>query len=214
VSAVETPAAELPVERTCPRCGQRLNPEQDWCLSCGADVGTRIAQPRGWRVPLAVVGVLLTVALAALILALVQLAGPAEHVTEVPAASATPAAPAVPTPVAGETPAPSADGTPIEPTPDAGADVKIERWPQDQRAWTLVLNSSGTRADARRLAREIGAKGVPVGVLNSNRFRSLGPDSWVVFSGRYADRAQAEAALTAVRAQAGGGSAREIIPRR
>lgn len=210
MSTVETPAPPAAVERACPRCGGELSSEQEWCLNCGAAVGTRVAGPRGWGIPLAVVGALLAIALAALVLALVELAGPAENVTEVPAGQATPA-PAAATP----TPSPAAEaGTPApSPEPGPGQDVKIAKWPAGKRAWTLVLNSSGTRADANRLAREVGAKGVPVGVLDSNDFESLGPDSWVVFSGQYANRADAETALAGIRQQAGGGSAREIVPK-
>jgi len=76
-----------------------------------------------------------------------------------------------------------------------------------------VLNSSGTREDAERLAGELATKGVPdVGVLDSNDFESLGPDSFVVFSGVYDSEAAAQQALAKVRDQAGGGSTRRIVP--
>ena len=79
----------------------------------------------------------------------------------------------------------------------------------------MVLNSSGTREDAERIAGELAGKGVPdVGVIDSNDFESLGPDSFVVFSGTYADRAQADAALAKVRDTAGGGSTRQIVPKK
>jgi SPOR domain len=207
VSAVETPPAEVPAERRCPRCGADLTPEQEWCLSCGADVGTRVAAPRGWKLPLVVVGVLLALAAVALILALVELAGPAERVTEVPA-TPTPA-PATPSPQ----PTGTATATPI-PTATPAPAADLAKWPEGVTAWTLVLNSSGTREDAERLANEIAAKGVPVGILDSDDFESLGPDSFVVFSGRYKTRAEAEEALAAVRAQAGGGSSRKIVPKK
>jgi septal ring-binding cell division protein DamX len=202
VSAVETPPPpEAPTaERRCPRCGAGLTPQQEWCLSCGADVGTRVAAPRGWKLPLAAVGLLLALAVIALILALVELAGPAEQVTEAP-----------PTPTAAPPVAqPSAEPT-ASPTPAPAA--HIAKWPASVTAWTLVLNSSGTREDAQRLANEIAAKGVPVGILDSDDFESLGPDSFVVFSGRYKTRAEAEAALATIRQQAGGGSSRKIVPK-
>jgi hypothetical protein len=79
----------------------------------------------------------------------------------------------------------------------------------------VVLNSSGTRDDAERIAGELAGKGVPgVGVLDSDDFESLGPDSFVIFSGTYDDRAQAEEALAQARDRAGGGSTRRIVPKK
>jgi septal ring-binding cell division protein DamX len=224
VSAVETPpAAPPPTERRCPRCGATLTDEQEWCLECGAAVGTRIAGPRGWRAPLAIIGVLLALAAIAIVIALVELAGDAEQVREAaatPTPAVTPAAPTTtPAPETGEATAPpeqpSPTAAPGEPEAGrAGGTPPLAEWPEGQTAWTLVLNSSGTREDAERLAAELSAKGVPVGVLDSDDFRSLGQDSFVVFSGQYPTRKAAEDALGTIRAQAGGGSARRIVPNR
>ena len=216
MSSVETPPPPTPVERRCPRCGAQLSAEQEWCLDCGAAVGTRIAEPRGWRASVAVVGVLLALALIAVVLAIVELSRDAEGIQEVAA---------TPTPAPSVTPAPTAEGTPTpspEPTPSATPSPESEggtpspglaEWPEGETAWTVVLNSSGTREDAERLAGELAAKGVPeVGVLDSDDFESLGPDSFVVFSGTYDSEADAQEALAKVRDQAGGGSARRIVP--
>jgi septal ring-binding cell division protein DamX len=217
VSATETPAPPAPVERRCPHCGAHLSAEQEWCLDCGSAVGTRIAQPRGWRVPLAVVGSLLALALIALVLVIVELSSPAEKIvavpqTPTPGAAATPAPQTTPPPEeGGAAPTPSATPAPESAAPTAN----LATWPQGKTAWTIVLNSSGTRDDAERLASELATKGVPaVGVIDSNDFESLGPDSFVIFSGQYASRALAEEALTQIRDQAGGGSTRRIVPKK
>ena len=218
MSTVETPPPPTPVERRCPRCGARLSAEQEWCLDCGAAVGTRIAEPRGWRASVAVVGVLLALALVAVILAIVELAGPAERVTEV-AQTPTPT-PSVVAPTATPTPSVEGEATPTpSPSPEGGGTAApaadLAEWPEGRTAWTVVLNSSGTREDAERIAGELAGKGVPgVGVLDSDDFESLGPDSFVVFSGTYDDRAQADEALALVRDRAGGGSTRRIVPKK
>jgi hypothetical protein len=213
VSAVETPPLPTPVERRCPRCGAQLSADQEWCLECGAAVGTRIAAPRGWRVPVAVVGTLLALALIAVVLALVELAGDAETVTEAPP-TPTPTAPPAVTP-APPTPTPT-PGTAATPTPEGAATAPtagLDEWPEGRTAWTVILNSSGTREDAERLAGELASKGIPdVGVLDSNDFDSLGPDSFVIFSGQFQSRAEAEQALAGFRDRAGSGSARRIVP--
>jgi cell division protein FtsN len=224
VSSVETPPPPTPVERRCPRCDATLSAEQEWCLQCGAAVGTRIAEPRGWRAPLAVVGVLLALALIAVVLAIAELSRDAEGVQEVPgSATPTPAASAVPSatpsPAPGEeggatpSPVPTASATPSADTGGATPSAGLTEWPEGKTAYTIVLNSSGTREGAERLAGEVAAKGVPdVGVIDSDDFESLGPDSFVVFSGVYDNEAQAQEALAKIRDQAGGGSTRRIVP--
>ena len=214
MSSVETPPPPTPVERRCPRCGAQLSSEQEWCLDCGAAVGTRIAEPRGWRASVAVVGVLLALALIAVVLAIVELSRDAEGIQEV---AATP----TPTPAVSVTPTPSAEpgatpsATPSPESEGGAASPGLTEWPEGKTAWTVVLNSSGTREDAERLAGELATKGVPdVGVIDSNDFESLGPDSFVVFSGVYEDEAAARQALAKVRDQAGGGSARRIVPKK
>ena len=214
MSNVETPPPPTPVERRCPRCDAQLSAEQEWCLECGAAVGTRIAEPRGWRASVAVVGVLLALALIAVVLAIVELSRDAEGIQEV---AATP----TPTPAVSVTPTPSAEpgatpsATPSPESEGGAASPGLTEWPEGKTAWTVVLNSSGTREDAERLAGELAAKGVPeVGVIDSDDFESLGPDSFVVFSGTYDSEAEAQGALVRIRDQAGGGSARRIVPKK
>jgi cell division septation protein DedD len=209
VSAVETPPPPTEVERRCPRCGAHLSADQEWCLECGAAVSTRIAEPRGWRASVAVVGALLALALIAVILALVELASDPEQVTEA-AATPTPAPTVVPT----TTPAPAPTTTPTPPAAGSAPSPGIAEWPEGETAWTVIFNSSGTREDAERIAGELAAKGIgDVGVLDSDDFDSLGPDSFVVFSGQYETRQQAEQALAGVRDRSGGGSTRRIVPK-
>jgi hypothetical protein len=206
VSAVETPPPPAQAERRCPRCGAQLSSDQEWCLDCGAAVATHVASPRGWRAPVAIIGALLALALIALVLAIVELAGDAEQVSEAPVTPTPAPTTAMPAPSA--TPSASPEATP------SVAPADLAEWPEGKTAWTVILNSSGTREDAERLASELNTKGVPdLGVLDSNDFESLGPDSFVVFSGQFDTRAAAEERLTLLRDQAGGGSTRRIVPK-
>ena len=78
-----------------------------------------------------------------------------------------------------------------------------------------MVNSSGSKEDAQRIAGELAAKGVPdVGVLDSDDFESLGPDSFVVFAGQYKSREEAEEGLQLIRERSGGGSTRRIVPKK
>ena len=216
-------------ERACPRCGAALAPDQEWCLSCGTAVRTRIAPTPRWRVPIVLVGTLLALIAAALILALVELSGDPQPIAEAPSTTptATPAgAPAddggSAAPVVGETPtpaptaAPSATPTPsttpdpglTQPPDDAPTTGDLAEWPADKTGWTAVLASTKSRSEAETKARA--AAGGEVGVLRSDDFSSLRKGYWVVFSGQYDSRSAAE---TAAEDASGDAYARRIVPR-
>jgi SPOR domain len=211
VTATETPPTPSEAQRRCPRCGSDLAPDQDWCLNCGADVGSTIAPPPSWRGPVALVGGLLAIAVIALILALVELAGNAEQVTEQPAAQATPT-PTAAAPAVTSTPTPIT----IPPATDNGSTTgtpEIADWPDGKDAWTVVLESSATQTAAQSRAKELAGQGVPVGLLNSDGYSSIEPGRWVVFSGQYDTQRAARQALKDVSDEVTGAYVRHIIPK-
>jgi SPOR domain len=208
VTAVETPPPAPAAEtRRCPRCGADLTPQQEWCLNCGADVTSTIAAPPSWRGPVALVGVLFAIAVAAVVLALVELAGEPEQVAEQPAATATPSpAPVAPTVTPGSTTIPPAtdDGS--------GTTPEIADWPAGKDAWTVVLEASATRAAAETRATELAQQGIPVGILDSDDYGSLEPGRFVVFSGQYDSQRAADQALQDLSGQVTGAYVRHVQP--
>lgn len=56
----------------CAACGAPLEPDQEWCLECGA-ARTVLHHPPDWRVPVAVVAVVAGIVLVAALIALVNL---------------------------------------------------------------------------------------------------------------------------------------------
>lgn len=56
----------------CAACGAPLEPDQEWCLECGA-ARTALHPPPDWRVPVAVVAVVAGIVLVAVLIALVNL---------------------------------------------------------------------------------------------------------------------------------------------
>lgn len=64
-----------PVDAACPLCGAPLDPQQEWCLSCGAAARTRLAAPTNWKAPIVAIAVIATLALGVLAAALVKLSG-------------------------------------------------------------------------------------------------------------------------------------------
>jgi hypothetical protein len=73
----------------CPSCGTTVQPEQDWCLTCGAAARTRLAPTPNWRVLVAALGALALAAVIALVIAFASLTAQDD--------SPTPVAPTVPT---------------------------------------------------------------------------------------------------------------------
>jgi hypothetical protein len=158
----------------------------------------------------ALVAALLAVAAAALILALVELAGDAEQVSQQPAGQ-TPA----PAPSAAATVAPTPESTTIPPATDSGATggtPEIADWPAGKDAWTVVLESSATRPAAQARATELAGQGVAVGILDSDDYGSLEPRRFVVFSGQYDTQRAANQALKDVSGQVEGAYVRHVAP--
>lgn len=206
MTAVETPPPATETRR-CPRCGATLTDQQEWCLSCGADVSSTIAAPPSWRGPIALVGGLLVIALIALVLALIELAGDAEQVAEQPAGTATP----VPT----TTTVPTPESTTIPPATDDGSGTttpEIADWPAGKDAWTVVLEAAGTQEAAEARANELAGQGIPVGILDSNQYPTLEPNKWVVFSGQYDTERAADQALQGLTSQVEGAYVRHVSP--
>jgi len=71
-----TPAAPapLPPGEACPLCGAPLDPEQEWCLHCGAAARTRLAASPRWKGLVATLAVVIALSLGVLAAALVKLA--------------------------------------------------------------------------------------------------------------------------------------------
>ena len=224
MSSVETPPPpeETAAEPRCPRCGAPMTEQQEWCLNCGAAVGTRVVAAPGWRVPIAIAAALLAIAAIAVAIAIVQLADdtdqvaqepPAEAATQVvPTPTPSPTPPAAATPESTLTPDPtlpeaSGQETPTA-TPDSGSTSGSTgsggdaEWPSGESGWTVVLASDTSESSARDKAEDFSADGISgVGVLESDDFSSLRPGFWVVFAGQYDSQSEASDALDGIDAR-------------
>jgi septal ring-binding cell division protein DamX len=206
----ETEVEAQPEERRCPRCGHGLRPDQEWCLNCGAGLGAQVASPRGWRWPVALVVGLLALTLIAFVLALVELAGDAETVgqpTPTPQAAATPA----PT----STAAPSTTSDPSQIPPASGgtaATPEVSDWPAGKTGYTVVLESSSSRAAADARAKDLAGQNIPVGVLDTSGYSPVGSERYVVFSGQYTTRAEARVAARGLASRVTGARVGRVAP--
>jgi hypothetical protein len=198
------PAPEL-ATRQCPRCGAAMTEEQEWCLACGAAVGTRVVAARGWRGPIILAGLIAAVAAVAIAVAIIQLADDTDEVAQnpTPGATATPVPtpvptltpdPLTPTPEPSITPEPT---TTPSPTPDSGGEVG--EWPLGESGWTVVLASTKSEDSALDRAEGFADDGIAdVGILDSDDFGSLNPGFWVVYAGQYDSQGEASDALDGI----------------
>jgi septal ring-binding cell division protein DamX len=215
--------------RACPRCGAPLEADQEWCLNCGTAVGTRIAPTPRWRVPVAIVGSVLVLLAAALVLTLIELGHDPQPVAKAPSAAAPTATPSVapddgaatpapttapeptatPTPADGATPSvtPSEGNATPEGTPAAPGATGLTEWPSGKTAWTVIVASTKSRAEAEKKAK---AAGIEAGVLHSDDFSSLRKGYWVVFEGQYPSQ---KAAQSAAEGRGNDAYARRVVPR-
>ena len=176
-TATTEPASQL----RCPRCGANLAPDQDWCLECGAAATTRILRPPSWKLAAAIVLGVVAAVVVVVVLVVNALSGDADRAAAIPArapAATTPAKPA---------PAPAAStAAPTPTTASAPAAGTIASWPRGKVGWTVVLATTSSRPAAEQRARDLIAKGVKAGVLDTSRFNiDASGASFVVFTGRF-----------------------------
>jgi hypothetical protein len=149
---------------------------------------------------------------------------PGASVTPSSTPSASPTPPAAISPGASTTPGkvPSPASSPSRtPTPFPGASPAtggtttggtVASWPSGKSAWTVILKSASSKADADKRAKELQAQGKSVGVLNSSDYSSLRKGYWVVFSGQYEKKEDAQSAANGFKSTVPEAYARFVKP--
>jgi cell division septation protein DedD len=209
----------------CPACGTPAEPDQEYCLHCGA----RIVAPRrlssfghAWqrrigRYPgdwVFASLLLLLVAAGSATAGIVAgrdtetASGPSTIVATSPVVTAPPSPPAQtePTTTAGR---PTAKPKPPAAKPKAGLAV----WTAKD-GYTVVIASiparGGGLSDATAKAKEARTRGLNAGVIESGKFASLHPGYYVVFAGIYGSLDEAERAARAAASKYPNAYAREV----
>ena len=232
----ERETAAAAADETCPRCGAHRTPDQEYCLECGLKlpaVTGRIAGLRrswirrfGWYpgdwVWLSLLTLLIAAAGAAVAIAATEqkkdngqtftLTAPVTSVQE-PTLPITTAPATVDTSTLPTAPEPTTS-TPTEPKPTGPKNGRYV-WPANRNGWTIVLVSypktTGLTAAQDTANRAAHSGLTQVGVLDSSRYASLQPGYYVVFTGIYASKSDADAAVsTARQASFGGAYSRQI----
>jgi septal ring-binding cell division protein DamX len=202
-----------------------MAPDQEWCLACGAAAGTEVVEAEGWRVPLYLGGGLVALAIIGVILAIVALSNQKQEANATPTPTAVASVPPGATPTISPLPSPTTapvtpvpttdDGTgtaaPTEtptatateaptdtPTPDAGSGT-FPGWTGSDGDYTIIIESADSQSGAEKVAQKAQDGGLTVGILNSDDYSSLNGGYWVVFSGDYSSKSDAQADLDGVR---------------
>jgi hypothetical protein len=215
-----------PLELACPRCGAAREPEQEFCLECGLKLptttGTLARVRRGWVKRIGwYPGDWVWTTLLALLVAALGATVAIVSTTDAKSSNtgSTFAAPLPTVPVTSPSPAPlptvntstlptapEPTSTSAKPTPKPPAAGRTP-WPAGRTGWTVVLESlpattSGQKSAQQRAARAAQGGLPEVGILVSSRYSTLHPGYFVIFSGIYDSRSEAESTL---RAAAGAG---------
>src|SRR3954464_13782194 len=157
-------AAETP---TCPNCAAPADAGQLMCLECGSRLALGYKRPPSWRLPAAVIGVVLLIAGIGVAIALASVTNNAAKTTAAAPTQAAPApsAPADTPPTASQptstppatrsatTPTPSSTSTSPAPAPGtsaptASATTTPSGWPPGKSGFTVILASMPTKTAA------------------------------------------------------------------
>jgi hypothetical protein len=218
-------AAAAPEQEACPNCGAPADAGQLMCLECGGRLALDYQRAPSWRLPAAVVGVVVLLAGIGVAIALAAVTNDAARTTAaaptqpVPAAQSAPGdtppttSQATPTPAAttttpatGGATAATATPTPATPTPAAASG-----WPPGKSAFTVIIASMPTKAAAEQKLQAAKTAGITsAAILHSDDFPTLRAGYWVVFDGQYDTIDQATQQATADR---GKGEFSDAYPR-
>lgn len=219
-SSAQRALAVSAADGTCPRCGAGREPDQRYCLECGLAlpaVDGRLPSLRrrwirrlGWYP-----GDWVWTSLATLLVAVAAAAGAIEvaHHRHASHASYATVASSVAVSEPGATgattaAAPSVDTSKLPTAPEPGARTPAGQtvWPPTRNGWTIVLVSypkTFGHDEALATAKRAAKAGLnEVGVIDSSGYASLQPGYFVVFTGIYGSKADADAAVATAR-QAG-----------
>jgi septal ring-binding cell division protein DamX len=206
----EAPTGSPPeTESACPTCGASAERGQLVCLECGSRIALTYRRPPSWRLPVAILSAVLAAAIVASVIGLGAITNDAEQeVASKPAGKTGSPKGKKSEPGKGEKRASAKGETkgtkgkakkskarkrPKASKPAIGAGG-VQRWPRGRAAFTVVILSAEDPVSARKFARSAAKRGTDVGVLRTDSYRSLPKGFWVVFSGVYRTRRQADRA--------------------
>jgi hypothetical protein len=220
-ATAERQIAIAAADATCPRCGTARAPRDRYCLACGLKLpvvaGAVPALRRRWLRRLGwYPGDWVWLSLASLVVAVGGAAAAIAVTTRdnkpKPVVFTAPGQVAVGEPSSGITvrPRSTVPARKLPKAPEPTVLAKRVSWPANENGWTIVLVSypkiSGVATARATVDRAVKSNLRRVGILDSGNYASLQPGYFVVFTGIYASKVDADAAVGTVK-QAGFGGA-------
>ena len=187
MTAVESPPPATQTGEKCPQCGSAVDPGQPFCLECGRRIGHRYRKPPNWRVPVALVALLVIAAGVAAGFGITQLTNEDEGPDQITVRADRPAGAAQADPgetptAAAPTPAPAQPPPEDQAAPPAG---ETAAWPEGEEAYTVVLLTTKSKETADATASKATQGGIEAGVFKSDDYKRFEPGLYVVFTGQY-----------------------------
>jgi len=88
-------------------------------------------------------------------------------------------------PGAAAVPSTGSTGPSVAPAPTPAPPEPVDKWPAKKKAWTVVLRSTTSKAEAEKLARKAKEKGVVAGILDGSKYENFAAGVWIVWAGFY-----------------------------
>jgi hypothetical protein len=208
----EAPAVESDARPKCPSCGNEVEPRQPFCLECGRRLALGYRRPPSFRVPLALVAVVVIAAGIAAGYAVTQAVnddrGPdAITINDVVDPGLAQLQKQQQEQAARQQQQQAQGKAPSESTSKAPA------WPSGTSAYTIVLLTTKDKATANATAQKAIADGIDAGVLKGDKFQGLPAGTYFVFSGQYDTAAKAKSKVGTLTDAHPGAYARQIVPK-
>jgi hypothetical protein len=136
----EQPPSKPEAVRTCASCGAPMEPDQDWCLTCGTAASGTLGRRPGWRAASTVIGITLVLALGAIAASYAAITGDdGKKPAPAPAAAAPQQAAATPPATTPPATTPPATSTPTQSTPTAPSTLPKIKTPKSNNTGAVPV---------------------------------------------------------------------------
>jgi hypothetical protein len=207
-----TPPVAADPRPKCPSCGGDVEPRQPFCLECGHRLALGYRKPPSFRLPLALIGLVVIAAGVVAGYAVTQATNDDHGPDAVTVSDVVDPGLAQLQRQQQQQAARQAQQQAQGKAPSASTS-KAPGWPAGKTAYTVILLTTSDQATANATAQKAIADGIDAGVLKGDRFQGLPAGSYFVFSGQFGSAGKAKAQVGTLTDAHPGAYARQIVPK-